>query len=65
MPPKRMTKQKGAGLIDSAKKLLSKAHDFAKKEKLLSKALNSFGYKKAAAHARMAGYGRVRRVRKA
>ena len=55
------TRQTGAGFIDTAKKLLTKAHAFAKKEKLLSKALTVAGYKKAAAHARMAGYGKKRR----
>ena len=60
MPPR----MQGGSLITRAKGLLSKAHDFAKKEKLLSKGLSHFGFKKAAAHATLAGYGRRRRRRR-
>jgi hypothetical protein len=62
MPPKRTrSTQSGSGLLTKAKALVKKAHDFAKKEKLLSKALDHFGQKNLANHARLAGYGKRRR----
>ena len=54
--------KRGSSLVKKAKKLLMKAHDFVKQEKYVSRALDHLGYKKAAGLARIAGYGRRRRV---
>ena len=56
--------KRGPALVAKAKGLLKKAHDFVKQEKYISRALDHFGYKKAAAVARYAGYGRRRRTRR-
>ena len=58
MPPK------GPSLIAKAKSFLKGAHTFAKKEKLLSKALTYAGQTKLAGIASMAGYGKKRRRRR-
>jgi len=55
--------QTGGSLIAMAKKALKSAHDFAKKEKLVSRGLTHFGYKKLASHAALAGYGRRKKRR--
>jgi len=51
--------------MDSLKKAFTKAHAFVKENKIASKGLTHFGFKKAAAHAALAGYGRRRRRRRA
>jgi hypothetical protein len=56
--------QVGGSLVSQAKKALTAARDFAKKEKLISKGLRHFGFNTLAKHAHMAGYGRRRRVRR-
>lgn len=50
----------GRGLWDSIKSLAGKAHNFVRSNKLVSKGLNHFGYRRAGSLAHMAGYGRAR-----
>jgi hypothetical protein len=58
MPPRRQT---GAGLLDQFKKGVSALHKYAKEQKVISKGLKHFGFKKAAGIASIAGYGKRRR----
>lgn len=59
MPPKKRSarKMKGRGISDVLKKL----HDFAKKNRLASRALGHLGYSKGAKAVHALGYGRRRR----
>jgi hypothetical protein len=47
-------------MLAAAKKAAKALHDYAKQEKILSRCLNHFGFKKLGLAASMAGYGRRR-----
>ena len=58
MPPKKKTRQSGAGLGSTAKKVIKAAHDLAKQQRLLSRGLAMTPLAPIAPVARMLGYGK-------
>jgi hypothetical protein len=63
MPTRVRKTQRGGNA--KLKGILKKLNSFAKEKKIISSALDHFGFKKLGAHARLAGYGARRPRRKA
>lgn len=59
---RRVARRSGRGIFSTIKSLVSRAHNFAKTHKLVSRGLNHFGYRRAGTAASAFGYGARKRT---